>query len=135
MPAAATTATPVPTTRRDADARSMSGVRSGRSAGSGCPGGVLPELSSLPSRLSRHPWWWEDPPGRGTPDTCGCGLELPAADEAEPEDPLDELDPLLVLREVLDVELLEQRAQMGLHGVDAEEQLVGDLLVGRRGRV
>src|SRR6476659_2818849 len=62
-------------------------------------------------------------------------LEIPARDDAEREGPLDELRALLVLREVLDVELLEEAAQVGLDGIDAEEDLSGDLQVGGRGRV
>src|SRR6476661_2092442 len=62
-------------------------------------------------------------------------LEIPARDDAEREGPLDELRALLVLREILDVELLEEAAQVGLDGIDAEEDLSGDLQVGGRGRV
>ena len=41
---------------------------------------------------------------------------------------------LLVLRQVLDAEALEQRAQVRLDRIDAEVQLAGDVLVGRRHR-
>ena len=41
---------------------------------------------------------------------------------------------LLVLRQVLDAEALEERAQVRLHRVDAQMQLARDVLVGRRHR-
>src|SRR6476620_6585548 len=59
-------------------------------------------------------------------------LQLAPGDQAQGDGPLDELGPLLVLRQVLDVELLEQRPQVGLDRVDAQVELTGDLLVGRR---
>ena len=37
------------------------------------------------------------------------------------------------MRQVFDPELAVERPQVALHRVDAEEDLVGDLLVGRRG--
>jgi len=43
---------------------------------------------------------------------------------------LDQPRPLLVVRQVFDPELAVERPQMALHRVDAEEHLVGDLLVG-----
>ena len=48
---------------------------------------------------------------------------------------LDQARPLLVVGQVFDPELAVERAQVRLHRVDAEEDLLGDLLIRRRGRV
>ena len=53
--------------------------------------------------------------------------KLALGDQAALQRPLDERHALLVLRQVLDPELLEQGAQVGLDRVDAEVELVGDL--------
>src|SRR5205814_9601103 len=52
---------------------------------------------------------------------------------AAPDRQLGEADTLLVLGEVADIEALEQRPQVCLYGVDAQEDLLGDLLVRCRG--
>src|SRR5688572_20024450 len=124
--------------REDAEGRIMMVVLSG-------PAGrvwvtrrcACQKLSTSTGFVSRHPGWGTTNTWASIAHTCGrgAGSEIPAADQAEPEDAFDQLDALLVLRKVLDLELLEQQAQLGLHGVDAEEQLVGDLLVGGRGGV
>src|SRR5665811_547630 len=59
-------------------------------------------------------------------------LELASADCAALQRPLDQGGALAVLRQILDAELLEQGAHVGLDRVDAELQLGGDRLVGRR---
>src|SRR3954447_2269655 len=65
--------------------------------------------------------------------TCASGLvEVALGDGAARERELDEPRALAVLREVLDGEALEQRAHVRLDALHAEEQLVADLLVGRR---
>src|SRR5882757_2177985 len=48
---------------------------------------------------------------------------------------LDQSRALLILRQVVDAELVEKAPQVGLDRVEAHEQLVGDLLVGRRCRI
>ena len=62
------------------------------------------------------------------------GLEVARRDDAGLQRLGHQPRALLVLRQVLDPEALEQRAQVRLDRVDAEVQLVGDLLVGRRAR-
>ena len=56
------------------------------------------------------------------------------ADDAGLERAPRELGALAVLRQVADAEQVEQRAQVALDRLDAEEQLVGDLAVGARAR-
>jgi len=56
--------------------------------------------------------------------------EVAFRDEAELQGHLDQPRPLLVLRQVLDTEFVEQRPQVRLDRVDAQEQLFGDLRAG-----
>src|SRR3954447_12295757 len=134
-PAPAMTATAVVTKRREMAGRVMVVASRFGSPDPDDPVITCRERSAAAGSASSHPGWHRPSPGhRGCPPGV-APLQVPPADQAEPQHPLDELDPLLVLRQVLDAELLEQRAQVRLHRVDAEEELVGDLLVGRRGRV
>src|SRR3954454_20749926 len=120
---------------RDAGERNMGWSSLVGLLGSGDPAIACQELSRSARPVSSHPGWWSTLTWGSTVHTCGAthpraagrrrreGLQVLAADQAEAEDPLDQLDPLLVLRQVLQLELLEQQAQLGLHRVDAEEQL------------
>src|SRR4051794_36242752 len=71
----------------------------------------------------------------GEVDGEPSALEVTRRDGAGLERQLDQPRPLGVLREILDAEALEERAQMRLDGLDAEHQVVGDLAVRRRGHV
>ena len=63
---------------------------------------------------------------------AGAYVELGAAHDAELERAARQLGALLVLRQRLDRERLEQRAQVGLHRAGADHERLGDLP--RRGR-
>src|ERR1019366_9718151 len=66
----------------------------------------------------------------------GCAVLIAACRrQAQLQGYLGESGALLVLWKVLDAELVKEHAQMGLHGVQAQAQLIGDLLVARRARV
>jgi len=54
-----------------------------------------------------------------------------ARDDAVLQRAHHEIRALLVLRQMLDAEVAEQRAQVGFDRVDGKLQLVGDPLVGR----
>src|SRR5918999_5807734 len=89
------------------------------------------------SRLVMPPW---SAPAAAAPSHPGWRTShLPADDSVSlRHDALQQRDrgepgALLVLREVLEPEALEQRAQVRLDGVDAERDLLGDLLVRQRG--
>ena len=69
--------------------------------------------------LSVHPCW-------------GVSSGLVRWHETELQRHLREACSLLVLRQVLDTELVEQNSQMRLHSVEAQAQFVGDLLIGWR---
>src|SRR4051794_35969955 len=58
-------------------------------------------------------------------------LQVAPGDRAAGEGELDEARPLAVLRQVLDAEALEERADVRLDPLDAQEQLLRDLLVAR----
>jgi len=64
----------------------------------------------------------------------GLTLHVLHAHEAGLEGQLGEAQALLVLAEILDPEAPEERAQVGLDRRHAEEELRGDVLVGRRAR-
>ena len=61
-------------------------------------------------------------------------LQVPRRDHPAAQGQLGEADALLILWQVADFEGLEQGAEVRLHRVDAEKDLVRDLLVGRRAR-
>jgi hypothetical protein len=61
-------------------------------------------------------------------------LEISVSNHATPQRSLDEPRPFLVLRKVLDSELTAEHAQVPLDGVDAQEELRGDLPIRRRPR-
>jgi len=68
----------------------------------------------------------------------GCGGGLLSGRQLEDvalEYELHEASPLLVVREGLDLELAVEHPQVSLDGIDAQVDLVGDLLVGRRRRI
>ena len=67
----------------------------------------------------------------GTPSTRDrLTLQIALGDHPALQRALDQRHALLVLRQVADAELLEQRPQVGLDGVDPEVELLADLAVG-----
>ena len=59
-------------------------------------------------------------------------LEVALGDKAAEECPLGQANPLLVLGQPFDAEFREQDPEVRLHGVDRQEELIGDLLIGGR---
>ena len=58
--------------------------------------------------------------------------KLSPADHTALQSTLNQCRPLLILRQVLDSELLEEGPHVGLDRIDAEVQLAGDHLIGGR---
>ena len=80
----------------------------------------------VPDRVARA-----RPPAGPRPPSPPPGRSAVDADESPLDRPLGELRALLVLGQPGDAEQLVHRAQVGLDGVEAEVELVADLLVGR----
>ena len=66
---------------------------------------------------------------------AGRGSSFRVGDQPQLQRYLGESGALLVLGKVFDAELVKERAQVGLHGVQAQDQLIRDLLVARRAGV
>src|SRR5687767_10417260 len=105
MPVLTATARPSPRNRREeAEERSMIVVLSGQAYRVPVTRRfACQKLSTSTGFRSSHPGWGTTDTWASIADTCGRDwLQIPAADQAETEDAFDQLDALLVLREVLD---------------------------------